>query len=133
MSTAPGVTSIEQNKQLILRWFEQVWNHGNRDTIAQLFAPNAVLYDGSVVIRGPAEFEAFFDSLRAQFSSFQITPVVILAEGDMVAIRWNAAFKHTPTDRPAAVTGISIARVKDGKFVEAWQNWDAAALAAQLA
>jgi len=31
------------------------------------------------------------------------------------------------------LTGTSIVRVKDCQFVEGWQNWDAAGLAAQLA
>jgi predicted SnoaL-like aldol condensation-catalyzing enzyme len=133
MSASPlPMSTLDQNKQLTIRWFEQVWNHGNRDVIAQLFAPDGVLYDGSAVIRGPAEFEAFYDRLRAEFSDFHISPVLVLAEGDLACIHWNAAFKHTATDKPAHVTGTSIVRIKDGRFVEAWQNWDAAGLAAQM-
>ncbi len=30
-----------------------------------------------------------------------------------------------PTGREFHITGISIVRVENGKFVEAWQNWDA--------
>jgi len=134
MSASPqSITTLEQNKQLTVRWFEEVWNQGNRDAIAKLFAADGVLYDGSAVIRGPAEFEAFYDRLRAQFCDFRIEPVILLAEGDLACIHWNATFKHIPTDKPAHVTGTSIVRIKDGRFVEAWQNWDAASLAAQLA
>ena len=132
MSASPTISALEQNKQLIVRWFDQVWNHGNRDAIAQLFAADGVLYDGAAVIRGPAEFEHFYNNLRAQFSNFHVTPVLLVAEGDLVCMHWTASFKHTPSDKPAQITGTSIARVKDGKFVEAWQNWDAAGLAAQL-
>jgi len=85
MSASPqSITTLEQNKQLAVRWFEEVWNQGNRDAIAKLFAPDGVLYDGSTVIRGPAEFEAFYDRLRAQFSDFRISPVILVAEGDLV-------------------------------------------------
>ncbi len=134
MSASPqSITTLEQNKQLAVRWFEEVWNQGNRDAIAKLFAPDGVLYDGSTVIRGPAEFEAFYDRLRAQFSDFRISPVILVAEGDLACIHWNASFKQTSSDKPAHVTGTSIVRIKDGRFVEAWQNWDAASLAAQLA
>jgi predicted SnoaL-like aldol condensation-catalyzing enzyme len=131
-ASSQSLTTLEQNKQLTVRWFEEVWNHGNRDVIAHLFAKDGVLYDGSAVIRGPAEFEAFYDRLRAQFSEFRISPVIVLAEGDLACIHWSASFKHTATDKPAHVTGTSIVRIKDGQFVEAWQNWDAASLAAQL-
>jgi predicted SnoaL-like aldol condensation-catalyzing enzyme len=133
MSASQPISALEQNKALTIRWFEQVWNHGNRDAIAQLFHTDGVLYDGSSVIRGPSEFEQFYDRLRAQFSEFQITPVIVLAEGDLACIHWTASFKHTATDKPAHITGTSVVRIKDGRFIEAWQNWDAASLAAQLA
>jgi len=133
MSASPlPMSPLDQNKRLTIRWFEEVWNQGNRDAIARLFAPDGVLYDGSAVIRGPAEFEAFYDRLRAQFSDFHISPVLVLAEGDLACIHWNATFRHTTTQKPAQITGTSIVRIKDGRFVEAWQNWDAAGLAAQM-
>jgi predicted SnoaL-like aldol condensation-catalyzing enzyme len=132
MSASQAVSNLDQNKRLVSRWFHEVWNEGRRDTIAELFAHDGVMYDGTTVIRGPAEFEGFYDRLRAQFSQFHISPVLVLAEGDLACIHWNASFKHTATDKPAHITGTSIVRVKDGRFVEAWQNWDAAGLAAQL-
>ncbi len=51
MSASHSVTSLDQNKQLVIRWFEEVWNQGNRDTIAQLFAPDGVIYDGDKIIQ----------------------------------------------------------------------------------
>ena len=132
MSASPAVSPLDQNKQLVIQWFAEVWNHGDRDAIARLMAPDSVIYDGATVIRGPAEFERFYDRLRAEYSNFHISPVLVLAEGDLACIHWNAAFKHTATDRLAHITGTSIVRVKDGRFAEAWQNWDAAGLRAQL-
>lgn len=133
MSASPhAATSLDQNKQLVVRWFDEVWNRGNRDTIATLLAPGGVIYDGSSVIRGPAEFEKFYDRLRAQFSDFKISPVLVLAEADLVCLHWFCSSKHNATGKTTEITGTSIVRVKDGRFVEAWQNWDAAALAAQL-
>src|SRR5262249_38521641 len=133
MSSSPqAAVSLEQNKQLILRWFDEVWNNGNRDAICQLFAVDAVLYDGMTLIRGPMEFEHFYDGLRDQFSDFHVTPVILLAEDDLVCMHWTASFKHTASGKPAQITGTSVARVKNGKFVEAWQNWDAAGLELQL-
>jgi predicted SnoaL-like aldol condensation-catalyzing enzyme len=132
MSASPAVSILDQNKRLTIRWFEEIWNRGNRDVIAQLFAPDGVLYDGATVIRGPAEFEHFYDRLRAQFSEIKISPVLVLAEGDLTCVHWFSEVKHTATGKSAHITGTSIVRVKDGRFVEAWQNWDAAGLATQL-
>lgn len=132
MSASHPVTALDLNKQLIARWFEEVWNQSRRETIFELFAADAVLHEGDKPIRGPHEFSAFYDGLQSEFSDFQITPGVTLAEGDLASLRWTATARHKATGKPTRITGISIVRIKDGKFVEAWQNWDAAGLAAQL-
>jgi predicted SnoaL-like aldol condensation-catalyzing enzyme len=126
------IATLDQNKQLVIRWFHEVWNQGRRETIAQLLAPDGVIYDGATAIRGPAEFERFYDRLRTQFSEFCISPVLVLAEGDLACIHWFSEFKHNASGKRAQITGTSIVRIKDGRFAEAWQNWDAAGLAAQL-
>ena len=131
MSASP-VSILEHNKQLTIRWFEDVWNQSCRDVISELFAPECVLYEGHTPIRGPQEFAAFYDRLQSQLSNIRVTPGVVLAENDLVSLRWTVSAIHKATGKNTSVSGISIVRVKDGRFVEAWQNWDAAALAAQL-
>ena len=125
-------TTLEQNKQLVVRWFEEVWNQGHRDAICAMLAPDCVIYDGATAIRGPAEFERFYDNLRAQFSNFRIAPIAILAEGDLACIHWFCSSKHNASGKSTEITGTSVVRVKNGRFVEAWQNWDQAGLVAQL-
>jgi predicted SnoaL-like aldol condensation-catalyzing enzyme len=132
-STPHSVSVLEHNKQLVIRWFEEVWNQGRRETIFELFSPNAVLHDGANHFHGPEEFIRFHDALRAQFSDFRITPVVALAEGDLACVHWSASFRHTATSKSLQISGTSIVRIENGQFKEAWQNWDAAGLSAQLA
>lgn len=133
MSQAQSVTVLEQNKHLMLRWFEEVWNQGRRETIYELLAEDAVIHDGNRDLRGHADFCKFHDDLRAQFSDFHIGPVVALAEGDLACLHWSAEFHHTATSTPLKITGTSVVRVENGRVVEGWQNWDAAGLAEQLA
>ena len=133
MSSPEARTTIEQNKALMTRWFEEVWNQGRREAIHQLFAPECVLHDGSRQIRGPEEFCKFYDGLRSEFCEFKVTPDITLAQDDLVSLRWHVSCRHTPTEKPVEFHGISIARVKNGQFIEAWQNWDAAGVAAQIA
>jgi predicted SnoaL-like aldol condensation-catalyzing enzyme len=133
LSTAPLLSPLEQNKHLVVRWFEEVWNQGRREAIFELFPPCGVLHDGARDIRGPEEFCAFHDGLRSQFSAFHIAPVVSLAEGDLACVHWTADFLHTPTGRPMKINGTSIVRIANNQFIEAWQNWDTAHLATQLA
>ena len=124
---------LERNKQLVIRWFEEVWNHSNRNTIFELLHENGILHDGAQNFRGPHEFTAFHDDLRTQFDNFHITPLVVLAEDDLVCCHWSAGMRHKASGKPLHITGTSVVRIEGSRFVEAWQNWDAAGLQTQLA
>jgi predicted SnoaL-like aldol condensation-catalyzing enzyme len=133
VSSAPQpLTATEQNKLLVIRWFDEVWNHGRRETIFELLSESAILHDGAEQYRGPEEFACFHDSLRSQFSNFKITPIISLAEGDHACVHWSCSMIHTATQKALQLTGTSVVRIENGRFVEAWQNWDAAYLYAQL-
>ena len=132
MSTPQMQTTAEQNKQLMVRWFEEVWNEGKRETIHDLFDEKGVLHDGDTIFRGPDDFCRFYDALRSEFADFRATRVVSLAEGDLVCLHWSIACRHKASNKTVQVSGTSVVRFEDGKLVEAWQNWDAASLSRQL-
>jgi SnoaL-like polyketide cyclase len=133
MSSTSVQSTLEGNKALVLRWFDEVWNQGRRETIKELFAAEGLLHDGAKIYRGPEEFCKFHDALRVQFSNFSMRPIIALSEADLACVHWSADFVQTATGKPVHLTGTSIVRICNGQFVEAWQNWDAAALAAQVA
>jgi predicted SnoaL-like aldol condensation-catalyzing enzyme len=132
MAAPQAQTTAEQNKQIMVRWFEEVWTQGRRETIYDLFAENGVLHDGSTTYRGREEFCRFYDAFRSQFSDFNAEHVVSLAEGHFACLHWTLAFRHKATDKALHVSGTTVVHFQDGKLVEAWQNWDAASLARQL-
>jgi predicted SnoaL-like aldol condensation-catalyzing enzyme len=132
MAAPQAQTTAEQNKQIMVRWFEEVWTQGRRETINELYAENGVLHDGSTTYRGREEFCRFYDALHSQFSDFRATPVISLAESDLACLHWSIAFRHKATDKAVQVTGTSVVRFQNGQLIEAWQNWDAASLALQL-
>ena len=132
MSTPQTQTTAQQNKHIMARWFEEVWNKGKRETIHDLFAENGVLHDGDTIFRGPDEFCRFYDAFRSEFSDFLATSVVSLAKEDLACVHWSIACRHKASDKQVQVSGTSVVRFEDGKLIEGWQNWDAASLARQL-
>src|SRR5215470_9881933 len=46
MSPASPQSTLEQNKRLIFRWFDEIWNQRRRATIAELNSTERVLHDG---------------------------------------------------------------------------------------
>src|SRR5579872_3395735 len=92
-------------KQMIVRWFEEVWNQGRREVIDELLAPDCVLHDGETDSTGPAGFKLFYDRLRAAFSDLRVTPDQVISEGDFVCLRWWVTMRHTGDGLGMPATG----------------------------
>jgi steroid delta-isomerase-like uncharacterized protein len=129
----------ELERALGTRWFEEVWNKGNRAAIAEMLAPEAILHEGDTDSIGPEGFYAFYDRLNAAFSEFRVTIHDTIVEGDRVCVRWSCRCKHTgdalgmpATQKDVHVTGMSILRVANGQMVEGWQNWDMLGMLEQI-
>jgi steroid delta-isomerase-like uncharacterized protein len=127
------------DRSLGARWFEEVWNKGRREAIAEIMAPDSVLHDGERDTVGPEGFYPFYDRLRAAFSDLHVTVHDTIAEGDQVCVRWTCSCRHTgnglgmpPTNKTVQVTGISILRVANGQMLEGWQNWDMLGMLEQI-
>jgi predicted SnoaL-like aldol condensation-catalyzing enzyme len=133
MAASQAQSIQDQNKQILARWFEEVWNKGDRGLIHEVFGADAVFRDGKNTYRGADGFCEFYDTLRKQFSNFSIKPIVGLAEGDLVCSHFSVECEHIESKTKVQFTAIAIVRVANGQFTEAWQNWDQAGLAAQLA
>lgn len=133
MSTSQPQTTMDHNKKLVERWFKEVWNEGRRETIHELYASNAVLHDGKNRYRGPDEFLRFYEALNSQFKDISIKPILALAEGDLVCSHFSVTCTHIASNKLVEFTAIVIIRIADGKFIEAWQNWDQASIPTQIA
>ena len=125
----------EENKQLLRRWFEEVWNNGRADAIEEMFDENGIAHglsdDPSKPIRGPKDYRPFYDVFRQAFPNLRIVIEDMVAEGDKVAARCSVRGKHegdfmgrAATQSPVEFTGITIVRIDNGKIVEAWNNFD---------
>lgn len=131
------MTDLERG--LATRWFEQVWNEGRREAIAEMLAPEGVLHEAGTDTIGPEGFYPFFDRMRATFSDLRVKVEDTIAEGDKICVRWSCTAGHAGDGLGVAatgvtihVTGISILRVAGGKLVEGWQNWDMLGMMEQI-
>ena len=131
------MTDLDRN--VPIRWFEEVWNGGRRAAIAEMLAPDAILHEGGTDCVGPEGFYPFYDRLTAAFSDFRVTIQDTLSEGDKVCVRWTCTCQHTgdgmgtpATQRTVHVTGISIMRIANGQMVEGWQSWDMLGMMEQI-
>ena len=117
--------SIEENKKLVRRYCEEVFDQGNVDLIDEFLAPDPSY--------GPDYLENFKRELaksRAALSDVSFDIEDMIAEDDKVVVRGTYSAIHdrgewlgmAPTGDRVTETVIDIYRVKGGKIVEAWSE-----------
>jgi predicted ester cyclase len=124
------------NTAIVRRWFEEVWNRRRLETIDELLDPDAVAYDlggAGATTRGIAAFRAAAEMLHTAFGQMHFTVEDIFGVEDRVAVRLSARLRHTGPlgDLPATGNEVSVPvmcmiRLRDGKLIEGWNNWDVA-------
>jgi steroid delta-isomerase-like uncharacterized protein len=134
--------SVEENISLMRRWFQEVWNEGRVQTIYDLLDDHIRGWgqdQPGVEIKKPADFEALYNRIHGAFPNQKMTVEDAFGSGDKVVVRWSSVMTHTgdhlgipATHKEVRITGITIARIVNGKIVEGWDNWDQLALAQQL-
>ena len=131
--------SVEENKAIIQRWIEEAWHKRNVAAVDEFFAPNFVGHDPSSEVRGIEGVKQYVTTHLNAFSDFHITTEDQIAEGDKVVTRFTVRGAHkgeymgiAPTNKQVTWTGIFIARIADGQFVEVWQSFDELGLMQQI-
>ncbi len=131
----------DQNKAIVRRLFEELWNKGNLSVADQLFSPNYAHHDPSTPDfgRGPESERKRATLYRTAFPDLQLTIEDIIAEGETVMARWSCRGTHkgdlsgiAPTGKQFTISGVTIARLTNGKLAEGYVNWDALGLMQQL-
>ena len=132
----------EENKKIVRRWFEEVWNRGSESAIEEMLDAEGVAHglgDSEQDVKGPAEFKPFVANIRGALPDTRIVIDDIFADGDRVAVRVTLQGTHTgnglglaPTGRSVRIQGIVIVRMQDGRIKEGWNSYDQLGLLRQL-
>ena len=130
----------EENKAIVRRIVQEIWNGGNLDLADELITPDYVdnvAGSGSPV--GPEGFKDAVNGVRDAFPEFTITINDMISEGDKVALVWTFIGTHkgelmgiAPTEKLIEFDGIYLYRFKDGKLVERSGKRDLFKLMSQL-
>jgi steroid delta-isomerase-like uncharacterized protein len=132
---------VAQNKALVARFFDQVWNRGNVEVAHEVFADDYVRHDlrPSQALPGPAGQAKIAADFRRAFPDIRFVIDLMLADDALVAARWTATGTHTgpwgsldPTGERASFSGVNIFRFDEGKVVEIWNHRDDLGLMTQL-
>ncbi len=132
--------SLETNKALMRRFYEEFWCRGNADAVDEFVAPSYVdhqLPEGWP--QGREGLKQLVCEWRTGFPDMSETIDDLIAEGDRVVGRFVLTGTHegpfrgiAPTGVKVRVTGIDIVRIADGRICEWWYSEDTLGLLQQL-
>ena len=117
--------SLESNKELTRRFYEEVVSTGAVDRVAEFIAPDCVEVDGQTrVVSGIAGMEDHIRGVREVYPDLRIAVDQQIAEGEWVASVITARGTHEgdwigmkPTGLSLVFTGVNVDRVVNGRIV----------------
>jgi steroid delta-isomerase-like uncharacterized protein len=132
--------STEDNKTVIRRWNEEIFNEKRVDRadelVTQDYEDHAAQPGQAFGLQGAKQMWAMY---VAALPDLRVTMDEMVAEGDRVAARWTAEGTHQgellgipATGKRIRWSGISICRVAEGKMAEQFERWDRLDLMQQL-
>ena len=128
--------SAARNKETVRRVYEECFNQGNTELLAELVAPEFIGGQGE---RGPAGFAATIAGLRRGFPDIHFTVEDLIAEGERIAARWTWRGTHAgpfqgfaATHKPITNTGIVIFQLRDGQLLSSRSEVDRLSVLQQL-
>jgi predicted ester cyclase len=139
------VSDIENNKQVLMRFWNEVWDQGKLEVVDEIFHPNFTDHGlaPGLTKQGPDGAKEAVEQFRAGIPDLYLKVDDMVAEGDKVLTRWEAGGTHTgplvsgrgsipPTGKRAVVRGFTLNRLEDGKIIDAWDNFDIMGMLQQL-
>jgi len=135
----------EENKAIVRRLFEEVWNKWNTAVVDELIGPNCVVsWTDTAYVHGTEEYKQFVASIRTTYPDWNLEIDEMIAEGDTVVVRSRFRGTHLgtlvnailgtipPTGKQVRSTGIYIYRIAGGKIMDNWILTDVLGVGRQL-
>jgi len=125
MSSSPLVEEESDARSVVERYLREVLGGAGPATAEQLIANEALRQKVS--------------SFRAAFPDLAISPHLILADGEHVAVHMSARATHRgifqgvpPTGRSWTASCSALYRIQQGAISDFWINWDVLGILEQL-
>jgi steroid delta-isomerase-like uncharacterized protein len=144
--TPPDPNSPEGRKAIAIRYYQEIMNEANLNTIDELMSEDFVftLPTHPDPYYGPAGFKDLVTMLHGAFPDVHLDVQHLLVDGDTVVGHWIGSGTHTggplhtvkgdlpPNGRHFVIDGVSWLKIQDGKITASLANEDTLSLLLQL-
>ncbi len=132
--------SSDQNKQIMRRMIEEVWNQGNLPSADELFAPTHTSPSAPTLPPGSDGVKMMVKMFREAMPDYHMNIDMMVADDVQVSARFTQSGTHSGGDlmgmkasgRKATWTEIGVLRIENGKIVESWYEVDMLSMIQQL-
>jgi len=138
LSSAAKTNPLEANKAVARKLFEVALNQDNWDVYNEIHSKDFVAHAGKRSVTLAEDLQSA-QGWRQAFPDGKYTIDQMIAEGEMVMVRWTGRGTNTgegnglpATGKPIEVTGITVLHIVGGKIVEEWNENDMLGLLRQL-
>lgn len=125
-----STTSDEENAAIARRWHEEVINTQNLAVLDEILADDAS-QDSATFADNPGPRQVL-GALFTGFPDVQHTVEAVVADGDLVVVRYTATGTHegefqgyAPSGETVTWTGMNMYRIACGRIAETWSEVDA--------
>jgi steroid delta-isomerase-like uncharacterized protein len=131
---------VERNKDIVRRFFDEMWNPWNFAKVDEILAPE-IVFKGTLgdELTGRDAFRTYMRKVHSAFPDFHNAIIEITAEDDRVVARTFYCGTHrgeifglAPTGKQIRYAGAAFFRIKAGQVVEGWALGDLRGLLRQL-
>jgi steroid delta-isomerase-like uncharacterized protein len=129
------------NKALVQRLYEEVWNNRRLEVANELISPSHALHDNHLLDSGvgPETYKRMVTRYIAAFPDLRFAVEDMICENDKLVVSWIVSGTHQgefrgipPTNRKISVDGITINHIANGKIMDSYVSWDALGMMQQL-
>jgi predicted ester cyclase len=110
---------------LLCQWYDEVWNKANEDFIDEMMHKDVIVHglDPSGTTKGIEKFKIFYKNFRESFPTVHVEVNPLVNDQEFAAAYCQVSAKHVKGNN-ISFTGLCVARYKDGKLTEGWNNFD---------
>ena len=130
----------DENKAVTRRFMDEIIAKKNLAVFDELVSPNVVAHHVPPGVAPNFQgWKGIVTMVLGAFPDVQATTDDMIAEGDMVVVRWTMQGTHKgdlmgipPTGKAVSFTGMIMEHYSGGKIVEHWEQFDMVGMMQQI-
>jgi predicted ester cyclase len=111
--------------ELLSQWYDEVWNKANENFIDEMLHKDVIIHglDPTGTTKGIENFKTFYRNFRESFPVVHVDVKLLVSDKEFATVYCQVSAKHVKGNN-ISFGGLCVAKYKDGKLVEGWNNFD---------